>query len=128
VTATITVGLNPFAFGVFIPRLLTVSPSEVATRASGLAYSRVSRTFNGIVTITNISSGPLSGPFQVLLSGLTAGVTLENATGHLSGSPFLTVPAVASLASGQSATVSVQFQDPSFGTINFTPMIHSGSI
>jgi uncharacterized protein len=80
------------------------------------------------VTITNISSGAISGPFQILFTGLTAGVTLVNATGDFSGSPFLTVAAVASLASGQSATVSVQFQDPSFGTINFTPVIYSGSI
>jgi hypothetical protein len=55
-------------------------------------------------------------------------VTLANATGDFSGSPFLTVPAVASLAPGRSATVSVQFQDPSFGPINFTPVIYSGNI
>ena len=107
---------------------VALPPSEIATRASGLAYSRISRTFNGTVTITNISSGALSGPFQILLTGLTAGVTLANATGDFSGSPFLTVPAVASLAPGHSATVSVQFQDPSFGTINFTPVIYSGNI
>jgi YVTN family beta-propeller protein len=112
----------------FIQPVFALSPSEVATRASGLAYSRVSRTFNGTVTITNISSGTIRGPFQISLTGLTAGVTLVNATGDFSGSPFLTVPAVASLASGQSATVSVQFQNPSFGTINFTPLIYSGNI
>jgi hypothetical protein len=62
------------------------------------------------------------------LTRLTAGVTLANATGDFSGSPFLTVPAVASLAPGHSATVGVQFQDPSFGAINFTPLIYSGNI
>ncbi len=105
-----------------------VPPSEVATTASGLAYSRVSQTFNGTVTITNISSGVINGPLQILFTGLTAGVTLANATGNFSGAPYLTVPAVASLAPGQSATVSVQFDNPSFGTINFTPVIYSGSI
>ena len=79
------------------------------------------------MTITNISSGAISGPFQVLFTGLTAGVTLANATGDFSGSPYLTI-AVASLAAGQSATVSVQFNNPSFGMINFTPVIYSGSI
>jgi uncharacterized repeat protein (TIGR03803 family) len=102
-------------------------PSEVATTGSGLAYSRVSRTFNGTVTITNISSGTISGPFQVLFTVLTAGVTLVNATGDFSGAPYLTITA-ASLAPGRSATVSVQFGNPSFGTINFTPVIYSGSI
>jgi uncharacterized repeat protein (TIGR03803 family) len=102
-------------------------PSEVATKASGLAYSRVSRTFNGTVTITNISGSTISGPFQVLFTVLTAGVTLANANGDFSGSPYLTTKA-ASLAPGQSATVSVQFNNPTFGMINFTPVIYSGSI
>jgi len=107
---------------------VVLPPSEVAATASGLAYSRVTRTFNGTVTITNISSGTISGPFSILLTGLTTGVTVANATGTFSGSPYLTVPAVASLAPGQSATVGVQFDDPSFGTINFTPVVYSGSL
>jgi uncharacterized repeat protein (TIGR03803 family) len=111
--------------GFVIPVLLP--PSEVATTASGLAYSRVSHTFNGTVTITNISTSVISGPFPIHFTGLTAGVTLANATGNFSGSPYLTVPAVTSLASGQSATVSVRFDDPSFATINFTPAVYSGS-
>ena len=32
-----------------------VPPSQVSTTASGLAYSRVTQTFNGAVTITNLS-------------------------------------------------------------------------
>jgi len=50
-------------------------------------------------------------------------VTLVNATGSISGSPYLTVPAIANLAPGQSVTVSVQFKNPSNATINFTPVI-----
>jgi hypothetical protein len=107
---------------------VVLPPSEVAATASGLAYSHVSHTFNGTVTITNISSSAISGPFSILLTSLTAGVTLANSTGSFAGSPYLTVPAVASLAAGQTATVTVQFNDPSFGTINFTPVIYSGSI
>jgi hypothetical protein len=102
-------------------------PNEVAARASGLAYSRVSQTFNGTVTITNISTGAISGPFQILFTGLTAGVMLVNATGDFSGSPYLTI-SVSDLAPGQSATASVRFKDPSSGKINFSPVIYSGSI
>jgi hypothetical protein len=105
-----------------------VPPSDVATTASGLAYSRVSQTFNGTVTLTNIGTSPISGPFQILLTSLTGGVTLANGTGNLSGVPYVTVSAVTSLAAGQSVTVAVQFKNPSFGTINFTPQIYSGSI
>jgi uncharacterized repeat protein (TIGR03803 family) len=87
----------------------------------------VSHTFNGTVTITNISSSPISGPFQILFMELTTGVALANATAAFFGLPYRTVPAVASLAAGQAATVSVQFGNPSFGAINFTPVIYSGS-
>lgn len=102
--------------------------SQVSTTASGLAYSRVSQTYNGTVTIKNTGNSTLAGPLQIVFTSLTAGVTVVNATGTFSGSPFLTVPGVTSLASGQSATVSVQFKNPSNGTINFIPVIFSGSL
>lgn len=112
--------------GVSLPPV--VPASQVATTASGLAYSRVSQTFNGTLTVTNISSGAINGPLQILFTGLTADVTLKNATSALSGTPYLTIPAVASLAPGQSATVNIQFENPSNAAINFTPIIYSGSI
>jgi hypothetical protein len=112
--------------GVQLPT--AVSPGQVATTASGLAYSRVTQTFNGTVTLTNISSSAISGPLQIVFFGMPVNVTLVNATSNLSGTPYMTVPAVASLAPGQSATVSVQFKNPSNVTINSTPVIYSGSI
>ena len=53
-----------------------VLPNQVATTASGLAYSRVTQTFNGTVTLNNISSSAISGPLQILFLGLPATVTL----------------------------------------------------
>ena len=111
--------------GVQLPPV--VPASDISTTASGLAYSRVTRTFNGTVTITNTSGSAISGPLQILCLGMTTGVTLLNATNNLSGTPYLTVP-VADLAPGHFTTVSVQFQNPSNATINFTPVIYSGSI
>jgi YVTN family beta-propeller protein len=64
VGSPIPVGTSLAAFGVFIQPIIILPPDEVATTASGLAYSRVSQTFNGTVTITNISSNPISGPFS----------------------------------------------------------------
>ena len=112
--------------GVQLPAVLL--PSQVSVVASGLAYSRVSQTFNGTVTLTNISGTAITGPLQILFFGVPANVTLMNATSSLSGTPYLTVPAVTSLAPGQSATVSVQFKNPSNAAINSTPVIYSGSI
>jgi hypothetical protein len=87
----------------------------------------VSQTFNGTVTVTNVSGSTISGPLQILFMGLTSGVALVNATSNLSGTPYLTVTGAASLAPGQSATVNVEFKNPSNATINFVPMICSGS-
>jgi hypothetical protein len=110
-------------------QLPTVIPDEqVATAASGLAFSRVTQTFNGTITLTNISSASLNGPFQLLLTGLPADVTLANATGNLSGTPYLTVPNLGTLAPNQSITVGVQFKNPFNAVINLTPAIYSGSI
>jgi hypothetical protein len=102
--------------------------SSISTTASGLAYSRVTHTFNGTVTIKNTGASAINGPFQIVFSSLTSGVTLVNATDSFKGSPFLTIPAVVSLAPGQSATVSVQFSDPSSARINFTPITYIGSL
>jgi len=112
--------------GVQLPPV--VPPNQVATTASGLAYSRVSQTFNGTVTLRNISSSAVSGPLQIVFFGMPANVTLVNATANLSGTPYLTVSGVASLAPGQSATVSVQFKNPSNAALNLAPVIYSGSI
>ncbi len=104
-----------------------IPPSQVATTASGLAYSRVSKTFDGTVTITNISTSTLSGPFQIVFTSLTSGVLLANATGTFNGSSYLTVPGASSLAPGATASVAVQFTNSTNATINFTPVVYQGS-
>lgn len=111
--------------GVQLPPV--VPSSHLTITASGLAYSRVSQTFNGTVTISNISSDSISGPLQILFFGMPAGVTLINATNNLSGTPYLTVPAT-EFAPGKPVTVSVQFKNPSNTTIHFVPVTYSGSI
>jgi hypothetical protein len=105
-----------------------VPSTQVAATASGLAYSRVSQTFNGTVTVKNISGSEIGGPFQILFLGVPSAVSLANATGGLSGTPYLTIPAAPSLAPGQSVTVSVQFKNPSNATMTLTPVIYSGDI
>ena len=112
--------------GIQLPTVLL--PSQVVTTASGLAYSRVIQTFNGTVTLTNISGSAISGPLQVVFFGIPSGVTLANATSNLSGTPYITAPAIANLAPGQSVTVGVQFKNPSNAVLNLTPVIYSGSI
>jgi hypothetical protein len=111
--------------GVQLPPI--VPPNQVTTTASGLAYSRVSQTFNGTLTVTNIGTDPISGPVQIVFFGMPPGVALVNASGSLSGTSYLTVPASSGLGTGQSITVNVQFKNPSNATINFTPAVYSGT-
>jgi len=106
-------------------QVVSFPAGQISISATGLLYSRVSKTFSGTVTIKNIGSGALRGPFQMVLTGLPSGVTLNNATGTFNGSPYIT--SNASLAAGQSATVSIQFSDPSMARIAFTPVVHSGT-
>jgi hypothetical protein len=104
-----------------------VSPTQVATTASGLAYSRVNQTFNGTLSITNVGNSVISGALQILFTGMSSGVTLTSATGNLSGMPYLTVSGINSLAPGQSITTGVQFKNPSNAAINFTPTLYAGT-
>lgn len=111
-----------------IPRVSGLSSSQVTVTASGLAYNRVSRTFNGSVTVKNISGSKLSGPFQILFTGMPGNVALVSPTGNFSGAPYLTVPSLTSLAPSQSVTVSVKFNNPSNSTITFKPVVYPGSL
>jgi archaellum component FlaF (FlaF/FlaG flagellin family) len=104
-----------------------VPSNQVTATASGLAYSRVSQTFNGTVTITNTSSAAISGPLQIVFFNLPATVTLVNATNDLSGTPYVTVPATAGIAPGASVTIAVQFSNPLDAIIGFTPAVYTGS-
>jgi len=110
--------------------VLTAPPPQLSTTvtASGLAYSRVSQTYVGAVTITNTGAVGIQMPVQLLFTGLTPNVTLVNATGTNSGTPYITVSAPAILAAGKSVVVNVQFKDPSNAPIHFTPQVQEGSI
>ncbi len=119
--ATTQFSLGPFSSG-------SVPSSEISTAASGLAFSRVSQTFNGTVTIRNVGTNMVSGPLEIVFTSLTSGVTLANATGTLGENSFITIPAVANLLPGATATVLVQFKNPSNVVINFTPVVYSGSL
>jgi len=117
---------NPVTTATVAPPIL-LDRSQIATTSSGLAFSRVTKTFDGTITITNVGSGSIDGPFQVVFDSLTDGVTLANATSAFGGWPFITVQSAGSLSPGQSASVSVQFANPSNATINAIPLVYTGS-
>jgi hypothetical protein len=104
---------------------LVNSGAQIQTTASGLAYSRVTKTFDGTVTVTNVSGNAASGPFQIVFASLPSAVTIANASGTYNGRPYITLNT--SLAVGQSASVAVQFSNPSNTAINATPVVYTGS-
>jgi uncharacterized repeat protein (TIGR01451 family) len=109
----------------------TVNPivdvsGAVNVTTSGYLFSRATRTFTGTITVTNKTGTPISGPLQLVLETVTPGVTVANATGLRNGNPYFTVPGTVSLAPGQSASVSVQFNNPQNLFINFTPITEAG--
>jgi hypothetical protein len=99
---------------------------NVGVTSTGFLFSRVTQTFNGVITVTNRSQRAIVGPLQLVLNSLAAGVTLASATGTTNGSPYITVSA-ATLEPGASASVNVQFNDPSNVVITFTPTVYSGT-
>ncbi len=107
-----------------------VSPrasSDISTTASGLVYSRVTQRYSGTVTVTNLTSGALNGPFEILVNSLPPGVSLTNTSGTYAGNPYLTIPGFTTLAPGQSATVAVEFANSSNTRITFQPITYAAT-
>ena len=100
---------------------------QVAITSSGLAYSRVTQTFNGAVTVANVSNATITGPFEVVLDSLTTGVTLTNATSTFGGWGFVTVTSVGSLPPNMSAAANLVFINPANAKVAFSPVPYSGS-
>jgi predicted extracellular nuclease len=93
---------------------------------SGFTLNRVSGKYSGTVTITNTSGAPMTGPLQLELQGLRAGVTLDGKSGDHDGAPYLTLP-IASLAAGACVTVTTVFTNPSKTRFGYTAKLFSGS-
>jgi hypothetical protein len=98
--------------------------SKLRITSSGFIYSRVTRTFNGTVTVANIGSSAIAGPLQVGFTNLPPGVTLANPTSNV-GSGFIAVPA--RLAAGRSASITVHFANPSNSVITYVPVAYTGA-
>lgn len=99
--------------------------AQVSFLLSGLIYDRAHRTFNGTVTISNISSQPINGPLRLELTGLNGSVGLVNATSLRCGTPFINLSQVTAIAPGQSVVVPVIFSNPGNVLISFTPQLHN---
>jgi len=111
---------------------LNLTPTFVNATASfnivrnGLAVNRITGKYTGTLSFTNKSAAAITGPFQVMFDGLSAGVTLDNKSGDRSGAPYLTVNN-GLIAPGATVTVSMTFSNPSKAVVGYTTKIISGT-
>ncbi|MDQ2898167.1 MAG: hypothetical protein M3Y07_00010 [Acidobacteriota bacterium] len=99
------------------------APIALPVSISGLRYDRRTRLFTGTATVGNTTGQPLGAPLQIVLSNLTPGIALVNASGAAPSGPTLTIPTA--LPAGQSATFNLQFSNPGFAAVEFTPKVYS---
>jgi hypothetical protein len=111
----------------FTPGYSLIPSNQITATVSAFGYNRGTKLYTGTITLKNVSSSTLAGPFQVLLNGLPSGVTMANSTNSYGGNPYVNVSA-ASLSPGQSVAVTVQFTDPSNTAITFKPTVYSGTL
>jgi pectate lyase len=111
---------------VSIDPALVDATSSFSLLRSGLAWNRITNKYSASITLTNTSGAALTGPFQLVLNNLTAGVTLDNATGIRDGAPYITV-AGTSIAAGASVTVPLTYSNPGKVAIGYTNSIFIGS-
>jgi hypothetical protein len=117
---------NTSEFSQDLPVVVDVTQQIRYTR-SGIVYNRFTGIYTGTITLTNTGTTTILGPIQLVLTGLTPGVTLINASGTTwDGNPYIT--ASGPLTSGGSITITLQFRKSSSGLyISYVPRIYSGS-
>ena len=100
--------------------------SQVKASHTGFTINRATHLWTATMTIQNTGTTAIAGPIQVLLTNLSAGVSMSNSTGTHNGSPYITASADG-LAPGASVSVPIQFTNPSGVSIAFTPVTASGT-
>lgn len=101
--------------------------NNVAVTRGGYVRDRRTGTYAQQVTLTNTTSGALAGPFYVVVDGLSANATLGSPSGTTAvygplGSPYVLVSS-GTLAPGATASVTLQFTNPSNGAITYSARV-----
>ncbi|MEO7577851.1 MAG: discoidin domain-containing protein [Massilia sp.] len=91
----------------------------------GATLNRSTGKFVGSVTVTNTSGAPLTGPLQLKLKSLAAGLTLDNASGTDAGSPYVTL--AGPLNAGATISVPLTFSNPGRVAVTYTPALYQGA-
>ncbi|MRV70307.1 hypothetical protein GJ700_01045 [Duganella sp. FT92W] len=108
---------------------LNIGPLDVSASVKftqyGATLNRATGKYVGSMTVTNTTGSTITTPLQVLLGGLTSGVTLDNASGvNAGGAPYVTLGG--SLAPGASVSVPLTFTNPNRAVIGYSPALYKG--
>ncbi len=98
----------------------------IRTTAYGLTYNRSTGKYAGNFVITNTGSIKLSGPLHLVLTDLTSGASLVNATGTYAGSPYITVQG--DLEPDGSVTIPLVVDNPAKVSVSYAAKIYSGTL
>ena len=96
------------------------------TSQTYITKSAVSAQGVASVIIKNMGTSPLATPLKIVLEDLPAGVTVNNATGMVHGLPYLKLPNA--INPGSTATVTIQFANPSALPVSYTVRVNSGGV
>jgi TolB protein len=112
-----------------IPSCAIDMTSSVRMTPSGFGYNIFLKRYGQTLTLTNTGTSPINGPIYVVLDNLSANASLYNSTGKTScatplGSPFISI--TGPLNAGTSATVPLQFTDPTNAAISYNIRLLAG--
>lgn len=104
--------------------------ARVQVTRSGFGYNFAIQRFVQTVTLKNVSAASIAAPLSLVLDNLSSVATLYNATGMTvcatpGGSPFMNW--LSSLAPGASASIVLQFTDPTKAGITYATRVLAGS-
>ena len=104
--------------------------AQVQVTRSGFGYNFAIQRFVQTVTLKNISGSTLASPISLALDNLSSNATLYGATGTTAcatpaASPFINW--LSSLAPGASASIVLQFTNPTKAGIMYTTRVLAGS-
>jgi len=108
--------------------------NQIQATFSGFRYNRLTKRYVQNVTITNITNIPIEAPVSIVLTNLTQGVSLFNATGTTTfvkpiGSPYRTVNVGSDniLAPGESVSTTLEFTNPNNLPISYDILVLAGA-
>jgi hypothetical protein len=103
---------------------------QVQLLRSGFGYNFTTQRFVQTVTLKNTSTATIAAPISLVLDSLSSNATLYSPSGTTAcatpaGSPFINW--LSSLAPGASASIVLQFADPSKAAITYATRVLAGT-